>query len=219
MKDCKSCEYCNGYDNSDGTPICEYKDDNGDEGYEICPYNDTAKTTEEEFTCTVHMGELEKYIAHTISNSIVSRIYTKVDAMLDGLVKKEYDEVIRKKTDSEIDARISEQITAFMSGTISVGGGWNKPERTLTRTEYLSETIAAELGKTFEIDVVKKEVVNSVKSEIDKRTTSLKQEINVGIKNTFDEVTRKTLAENVVNMLMCSDTYSRLSDGMTKLLK
>lgn len=31
MKNCKDCEYFNGYDHSDGTPYCDY-----DGGYECC---------------------------------------------------------------------------------------------------------------------------------------------------------------------------------------
>lgn len=33
MKECRECNYFNGYNYDDGTPICDY-----DGGYENCPY-------------------------------------------------------------------------------------------------------------------------------------------------------------------------------------
>jgi len=219
VKDCKNCEHFDGYDNSDGTPYCTYEDADGDTGYEVCPFNDTAPTEEKGMTCTVDLGQINEYIANTISNSIGSRINVKIDSMLDAMVKKSYDEVIRAKTVAAIDTRIHEQIDAYMNGEITIGGGWGEKERVLTRTEYLSETINKELKDKFKTDTVKETVVASVRAEINDRTEKLKKEINCGIKNTFDEVTRKTLSESVVNMLMCSDTYAKLQNGMNALLK
>lgn len=35
MKDCKDCEYCDGFDYRDGTPECSHEG-----GYMHCPFND-----------------------------------------------------------------------------------------------------------------------------------------------------------------------------------
>ena len=38
MKECKNCEFFNGYDYDDGTPLCSYEG-----GYWECPYNDKSE--------------------------------------------------------------------------------------------------------------------------------------------------------------------------------
>jgi len=219
MKECKECERFDGYEHSDGTPICSYEDDNGYSGYEFCPYNETVKTEVKGLSCTVDMGSLDEYIAHTISNSILSRVNVNIDSTITEMIKKEYEGYVKSMTLESLKVKIDEHIDSFMSGNISIGGGWHEPERTLTRSEYMSELIEKELSKKFESNSIKEAITTSVKFEINDRTEKLKKEINIGIKNTFDEVTRKTLTENVVNMLMCSETYTKLQTGMSQLIK
>jgi len=218
MKDCKKCEYFDGYDQSDGTPYCTYEDDNGS-GYENCPFNDNAESEVKGMICNIDMGQIDQYIINTISNTIMSRINTKIDLSVSSIIKDEYEKVIKNKTIETIDKMIDVQVSNYMNGEMTIGGGWGEKAKTLTRIEYLAETITKELDSKFKKDTVSEMVTRSVKTEMEKLTENLKQQINVGIKNTFDEVTRKTLAENVVTMLMASDTYTKLQNGMNKLLK
>jgi hypothetical protein len=219
MKDCKNCEHFDGYDNYDGTPYCLYEDGDGNRGCEVCPFNDTAETKDVGLSCTVDMGQINEYIANTIANTIASRVNVDIDCQISRIIKEEYELVIRKKTDASIDSMIEKQVEEYMSGEMTIGGGWGEKSKTLSRTEYLAETVANELDSKFKKGPVSEMVIRSVKSEIDKRTEDLKHQINAGIKSTFDEVTRKTLAEGVVTMLMCSDTYTKLQNGMTRMLK
>ena len=57
-----------------------------------------------------------------------------------------------------------------------------------------------------------------VKRGIDDFERKLKDEINAGIKTYFNTATRQILTDNVVSMLMCNDTYKKLSDSMQTFL-
>ena len=55
-------------------------------------------------------------------------------------------------------------------------------------------------------------------SAINTYDRKLRDEINAGIKQYFNAATREVLTENVVSMLMCNDTYKKLSDSMQTFL-
>lgn len=113
---------------------------------------------------------------------------------------------------------VEKQVSDFMAGSITIGGGWMEPERTLTRTEYMSELVQKELGKRFDEDILKKSAKEEAEIAINAFSRKLKDEINMGIKQYFDAATRSVLTENVVSMLMNNDTYKRLSDSMKTFL-
>lgn len=105
-----------------------------------------------------------------------------------------------------------------ISWCVFCGGGWNKPDRKVTREEYLSETIEDELKDRFKSDVLRNSIINEIARSIDNYDRKLRDEINKGIKNYFDVATRQTLTENVVSMLMTNDTYQKLSNSMKTFL-
>ena len=88
----------------------------------------------------------------------------------------------------------------------------------MTRTQYLSELIEDELGKRFKKDELRRYAENATRNAIDKFDSNLRNEINDGIKKYFDQATRQILTDNVVSMLMNSETYKRLEVSMQNFL-
>lgn len=216
-KDCKDCEYFGGYNCSDGTPYCDY-----DGGYECCPYNNetgtTEKKTENGIRVEIDCGFMSDFIRETIINTSANIATKLVNAEISKIVTESYKAEIQEMTKRAIEETVEKQVSDFMSGSITVGGGWMEPERTLTRTEYMSELVQKELGKRFNEDSLKKEAKKETESAINAFSRKLKDEINMGIKQYFDAATRSVLTENVVSMLMNNDTYKRLSDSMQTFL-
>ena len=217
LKECEDCEFFNGYDYSDGTPKCDYTD--GDKcGYEYCPYNDYRNCIKDGISIKIDAGFMSEYIYHTLKNSIDGECHLVATNKIKEIVTDELKEHIIGETKQQVKAIVNDEIANFMSKEIIIGGGWREPERKLTRTEYLSEIIEEELKDKFKSDVIKSSVSESVKSAINTYERQLRDEINAGIKTYFDTATRQILTENIVSMLMCNDTYKKLSESMQTFL-
>lgn len=213
MKECKDCEFFNGYCYSDGTPLCDIEG-----GYEQCPYNDYVNTKKDGIKIEIDSGFMHDYIRHTMTNTIESEAYKIARQEIKSLVTEEIKKKVLAEMDSQIKNVVSQCIEEFMNNEITIGGGWSDPERKLTRNQYLAETIEKELSKTFNGNALKSYAEREAKSAIDKYDKSLRDEINRGIKTYFDSATRDILTENVVTMLMCNDTYRKMSDGLKTFL-
>lgn len=213
MKDCRECDYFNGYDYSDGTPHCDC-----DGGYECCPYNDMTNVKNNGIKIEIDSGFMEDYIRHTLKNTIENAALNIAQKKIEELISSELKQSILDEMNSQIKDVVSQAISEFMEKEITVGGGWSEPERKLTRTSYLAETMEKELGKRFKSDAIKDYAEREVKNAIDSYDRKLRDQINAGIKTYFDAATRQVLTENVVSMLMSNDTYQRLSNSMQKFL-
>ena len=217
MKECKQCEFFEGYDYSDGTPICTYEE-NGKCGYEYCPYNDCADAKKQGMRIEIDAGFMHDYILHTMKNTIENQAYSVAVNEVKSFVGGEIKQKVIAETETQIKSVVEAQIADFMSKDIVIGGGWREPERTLTRQAYLAEVIEKELEARFKSDAIKSYAEAEVKKAINAFERKLKDEINAGIKTYFNEATRNILTENVVSMLMCNDTYQKLSNSMQKFL-
>ena len=213
MKDCKDCEFFNGYDYSDGTPHCDCEG-----GYEYCPYNYSADVIKKGMKIEIDAGFMSDYIRHTLQNTIEGQAYKIAKDEIKSIINDEMKKKIRDEMDKQIESAVSIAIDDFMSKEITIGGGWCEPERTITRTAYLAEMIEKELKDKFKSDVLKSQATKTVQDAINSYDRKLRDEINANIKMTFDSATRQTLTDNVVSMLMCNDTYQRLSNSMKTFL-
>ena len=218
MKDCKDCEFFEGYDYSDGTPCCSYSEDGNCNGYEYCPYNDSSQVKNKGMKIEIDAGFMHDYILHTLKNTIEGTACSIARQEVKQLINDE----IKKKVNAEIEIQtksiVEKELEIFMSKDITIGGGWCEPERTITRQQYLAEMIEKELAKKFKNDALSSYAEREAKSAIDAFERKLKDELNSKIKTCFNEATRQTLTDNVVSMLMCNDTYKRLSDSMQSFL-
>lgn len=217
MMDCKNCEFFEGWDYSDGTPHCSYEE-NGKCGYEYCPYNDQTDVKNNGMKIEIDAGFMHDYILHTMKNTIENQAYSVAVNEVKSFAGGEIKQKVIAETETQIKSVVEAQISDFMSKDIVIGGGWREPERTLTRQAYLAEVIEKELEARFKSDAIKSYTEAEVKKAINAFERKLKDEINAGIKTYFNEATRQILTENVVSMLMCNDTYQKLSNSMQKFL-
>lgn len=213
MKDCRDCKYFAGWDDSDGTPYCEYE-----KGIENCPYDDETPIKNNGVKIEVDVGFIQDYIYYTLKNTTEREIIAIAQKEIKSIITKELKDEILNEMRTQIKAVVSNSISDFMAKEITIGGGWNKPDRKVTREEYLSETIEDELKDRFESDALRKCIVSDIARGIDNYDRKLRDEVNKGIKTYFDEATRQTLTENIVSMLMTNDTYQRLSNSMKTFL-
>lgn len=213
MKECKDCELCNGFDYSDGTPHCSY-----DEGYEACPYNDIADTKESGVKLEIDTDWMQAYITHTVENSIQSKSEKYVKEAVAEIVNGEIKSTIEKITTAKINEVLDKSIEAYMSSDITIGGGWSTPARTLTHEEYLGEIIKEELDERFGDAKLSDNIRSEIVRQIDRFTNNVKKDINAKTSELFTTMMRKTLTDNVVNLLMDTETYQKLSNSMSALL-
>lgn len=217
MKDCKDCDFFEGYDYSDGTPRCSYSEEGGN-GYEYCPYNDCSQVKKKGVNIEIDAGFMHDYILHTLKNTIENTACSIARQEIKTIVNDDIKRKVSEEVENQIEAVVEEEIQNFMSKDITIGGGWCEPERTITRQQYLAETIEKELNKKFKSDALKSYAENEAIKAINGFERKLKDEINGKIKTCFNEATRQTLTDNVVQMLMCNDTYKRLADSMNNFL-
>ena len=215
-RECENCPHFGGFD-EDGCPDCDLYT-----SFSACPYNAECPVKEEKQSDTaikieVDTEVLNLYIIETLQNTVKSVTEQTVEREIGKVVTEAYKAEIQSLTQSAIARIVDVQVTEFMAGNITIGGGWCEKERTLTRTDYMSELVEKALGKQLDANM-RETAQREVKSAIDKFSRQLKDEINAGVKQYFDAATRQVLTENVVSMLMSNDTYRRLSESMTTFL-
>lgn len=213
MKECKDCEFFNGYDYDDGTPLCEY-----DGGYENCPYNDEGKTINNGMKIEIDTGFMHDYIKHTLKNAIEGKAVSIAQGEIKNLITDELREKVIEEIERQLKDVVSSAIADFMGKDITIGGGWAEPERTLTREQYLAETIEKELSLKFKSDTLRDYAKRETEKAINTYDKALRDDINKGIRNYFDAATREVLTQNIVSMLMDNDTYQKLSNSMNTFL-
>lgn len=161
---------------------------------------------------------MEEYIKNTISNTVENEAARMAKAEIEKMISEKYEDIIGHYTEAEVKKQVENQVAAFMAGEITVGGGWNEPTRTLSRESYLNEIVSKQMEKGFEKSSLEREINQIVEKAISGFSHTLRDRVNRNVKACFDEITRKTLTDNVVNMLMSSDTYKSLADNMANLL-
>ena len=213
-RECKSCDYYEGHDWEDGTLRCGY-----DGGYECCPFNDEAPTKAEDKTRIVIDAEyFSEYIRNTLKNTFRGEARVIAEREIKSIVKAEYESCIKKITQELIYKTVEQQVSNFMSGEITVGGGWGEPPRTLSREAYMSELVEKNLGDVFKNDTIVQSAKRAAEDAITTFTRKTRDEINAGIRNNFNATMRQALTDNVVSLLMDNETYARLASSMSRML-
>lgn len=218
-KRCEDCEYFNGYDYDDGTPCCDYENSSGDTGYEVCPFNDVASLRKNGINIEIDSGFMTDYIKHTIKNSVESEAHKIATNEVKSIINSEVKENIRKKVveklDEKLDRVIDDALDDFLNGEIHSGGLYGGS--LISRKQYIASVIEDKLKKIDRYSI-KETAESAARNQINDFTRQLKEDVNSSIKTYFDDVTRSTLTDNIVSMLMCNDTYKKLADSMGRLL-
>lgn len=218
MRNCKDCCYFAGWCNDDGTPICDI-----DGGFECCPYNDTERARKEEVKgktqIVVDLELVTEYVKDTIANTFEKSAIEIAITEIKKITEERYGAIVREITEDTVKKCVEKEVEAFLKADIQVGGGWREPVRTITREQYLAEVVEKTLHETSTAEKLAEYARKAAKEQIDRFAMTVKDGINKGIKENFDESMRKTLTDNVVNMLMASETYQGLASAAQKLLK
>lgn len=213
-KECRECDHFNGWNDDDGTPYCEV-----DGGYEKCPYNDLAPTfRKNKSVIQIDVEFFTEYIRDTIHNTFESEAHEIAVREIEKIVEDEYRSVVKSLTVEAVKQIVDRQVSEFMAGDITVGGGWAEPTRTLPRNEYLAELVQKKLEEALSKNNTIEYAKKAASEEIEKFARRCRDSINAGIKQRFDETMRQTLTDNVVNLLMASDTFAGLASSVERLL-
>lgn len=119
---------------------------------------------------------------------------------------------IETVAEEEIEKIVRDTVQELMEEEFVVGD-W-RGSRTVKRRDYFLEM----LEKQLDGDKVREAAQSLAKKHIQDFGTSLRNDINRNIKEAFDEVTRNTLTDSVVQLLMSSDTYKQMASSMGNLL-
>lgn len=201
---CGNCNHCNGFDDV-GYPDCEFVDE--------CPYD--VEIGGANATLTINMDDLNQSIKRNLEAKIDGVVLQSVEKIVREACKDKIEELVEQALSSKLDEAVAE----YLAGEITVGGGWGSPEKKVTRTQLMNETVQELLDKTFaDKRRVSDEVVKVANPLITKSVDALKRDVQQRLSTTFDDMTRQNLADNVVAMLMSSNTYRQLRDNMKNLL-
>lgn len=213
-RNCEDCDYYGGRSWDDGDIRCKY-----DGGYECCPFNDEAPTkTEDKTKIVIDASYFTEYIRNTLKNTFRGEARVIAEQEIKKIVMDEYESCIEQITKENVNKIVEQQVADFMAGDITVGGGWAEPSRTLSREAYMSELVEKKLEEIFMHDSIVQQAKKAAEEAITAFARKTRDEINAGIKKNFDDTMRRTITDNVVNMLMANETYSRLATSMGRML-
>ena len=213
MRECKECEYFSGYDCNDGTPVCDYE-----EGFDKCPFCDAAGVKKRGCHIEIDSDFMDDYIRHTIMNTIHGEAKEIAEREVKRLVTEDIKNEIQNVMRNSVQAAVDEALSNFMEETITVGNGWMEDQRTITRRQYFIELIEKEAKAKTKDGFFEDKAKKYVKEAIEKFNKSLCDDINASVRQIFSDTTRQTLTDSFVNMLMCNDTYRKLSESMNHFL-
>ena len=162
---------------------------------------------------------LNAYIHHTMQNTFKHEAKRMAENKIKEIAKETYESEVQSFTKQEVERIVKEQIDEFVKGSITVGGGWMEPTRTLSRVDYMNELIQKNLAKEFSSQGVRDKIESLAKNKISDFTKKMRDDINTSIKNNFDVATRDALTANMVNLLMANDTFRKLSDNMSHMIR
>lgn len=172
---------------------------------------------------------IEQNIQKTVNDIIVS----EVQHFIDENYKAAIEEIANQKMREYVENYIK-------TATITVGGGWdskNNPVETYTVEEYIKKQIGSIMEKqslvietenrygshikeevSFE-DFIKKtfDINDAIKTQLSTFMRETKNDITTQIKDMFDATTKNMLSETVFNMLVSTDTYSKINNGIKML--
>ena len=185
----------------------------------------------------IEMGNLGDNVADVIEQNIQKTIEDIIATEVRKFVDQNYKSVIEEIANQKMSEYVENYIK---TATITVGGGWdskNNPVETYTVEEYIKKQIGDIISEqsftvkkkdnwgdyrnekmSFE-DFIKKEfnADEIVGKQLQTFMKSTKESITNQIKEMFDATTKNMLSETVFNMLVSTDTYSKINNGIKML--
>ena len=210
MKDCENCEHSKYY--SDVGYDC------GLDEHEPCPYNDEADVKRDGINIEIDAGRMEQYIRNTIRNTVEKTAREVAEREIRGFITDEIRRATQEAVEASVARLIDEEIARYFAGEMTVGGDWRSPARTVTRLQYMQEVITNTLDGQLKNNPIGRMCEDQAKRLFRDWCDKLKRDINNGIKDVFTDAMRQTLTDNVINLLMSNETYSRLVESVQRLI-
>ena len=184
----------------------------------------------------IDLENLESSIKGTLEKNIETIIQTEIKEIAKEYVESNCEEAIQEIVGEQLKKYIDDYIHTHK---ITIGGGlYDDEEKKISIADYTRKTISELLDKkiftykskdswsgretikerSFD-DYIKDELKYEyiVEAELKKYITSVKNEINRNIKETFDNQTKQALSESVFGILMSTDTYKTLVSNIQLL--
>lgn len=210
MKDCENCEHSKYY--SDVGYDCGLDED------EPCPYNDEADVKLDGINIVIDAGRMEQYIRNTIRNTVEKTAREVAEREIRGFITDEIRRATQEAVEASVARIIDEEIARYFAGAMTVGGDWRHPARTVGRLQYMQEVITNTLDDRLKNNPIGRVCEDQARRLFQNWCDKLKRDINDGIKDVFTDTMRQTLTDNVVNLLMSNETYSRLVGSVQRMI-
>ena len=180
----------------------------------------------------VDLENLDGHVQDTLNDSVSTIIRDTIKSSVVTEVDKQLKEIIREEVGTMIASYVKDYITTTV---ITIGGGfYDKSEREeLTVEQYLKKEIGDIMNsqslriKDFRGDVrnytfeefIKKEfdMGNAIQETLSNFMDEVKTEINLKLKNQFDDVTRQALSESVLMLLNQNETFTKIQTNIASL--
>lgn len=178
-----------------------------------------------------------------LSNAVEIAITENVNNVIKDVIEKKISTYIDKNYKKIIEITINEKMEEYLKNylettTITVGEGLlNQNIKTYTIQEYINKQISDIMNnKKFKTEIKDRwgekslqevsfdefikqsfDVSKEVKHQLKNYMKSVRDDINHNIKNITDQAMKDMLSNTIFDILMQSDTYSKISSGL-KLL-
>lgn len=175
-----------------------------------------------------------------LSNAVEIAITENANNVIKDVIEKKISTYIDKNYKKIIEITINEKMEEYLKNylettTITVGEGLlNQNIKTYTIQEYINKQISDIMNnKKFETEIKDRwgekslqevsfdefikqsfDVSKEVRHQLENYMKSVKDDINRNIKNVTDQVMKDMLSNTIFEILMQSDTYSKISNGL-----
>mgnify|MGYP006896405172 CR=1 FL=1 len=175
-----------------------------------------------------------------LSNAVEIAITENANNVIKDVIEKKISTYIDKNYKKIIEITINEKMEEYLKNylettTITVGEGLlNQNIKTYTIQEYINKQISDIMNnKKFETEIKNRwgeksfqevsfdefikqsfDVSKEVRHQLENYMKSVKDDINRNIKNVTDQVMKDMLSNTIFEILMQSDTYSKISNGL-----
>lgn len=169
------------------------------------------------------MEEMFLGMKDAIKEELKPEIANEIRAEIKEEVKKEILEKVKEKIPDETEVWLKQLMTdIYENEKISVGGGWDRDAKEYTLREYVIEQIKERIinnncvskksysRETFHEWFTNQCVDSDIKRVIEKEIKSIRDDVNLKVKNMFDSSTKEMLSQTVLNLLMANDTYKKI---------
>ena len=187
--------------------------------------NATTKVEGAKITVTMETEVLKQTIVDELHRELFSSLKASVLEEAKAEIIPELKKEVTNHTREIVKGMIDD---IYKNEKITVGGGWNEKQEELTFEQFVKNEIKKTIqdGKfedkrgystSFE-DYFTKECVNSdIERFMRTNVDEMRKTINSKLKTLFDKQTKDLLSDTVLNILMASDTYKKVENGVKRL--